>query len=254
VIANMNAGKAVRFNRLVAQDGKTFIAALDHGIAGLSPLESLANPQWLITDLANVGVDALIVTPGMLRRFSDLFRRLGIIVRVDCGPTAATGLWSENRPAVSADDALRLGADAVVAMGIVGAEGESESLHSLAKLAVECDRSGILLVAEMLPGGFASGQPNADQIRTAARVGADIGADIIKICYSGDPQSFRNVAETCYRPIVVLGGSKQDPDQLIASSKAALAAGAKGVAIGRNIWQAKNPAVISAKLATAVHG
>jgi len=250
----MDSGKAVRLNRLMARDGKTLIAALDHGIAGISPLEGLERPGDLIPVLAEAGVDAVIVTPGVLLRFPKTFGKLGIVVRADCGPTAFTGEWSENRPSVVVEDALRMGADAVIAMGIVGSPGESESLRALSGLAGECTRCGVPLLAEMLPGGFAATNCSPDQICAAARLGAELGADIIKIRYSGALENFRAVTRSCYQPVIVLGGSKQELDQLVTSTREAMAAGAVGAAVGRNIWQSRVPAQVARALAEAIHG
>ena len=250
----MSSGKTVRLNRLLASDGKTAIAALDHGMAGIAPLGALARLDLLIPELIAAGIDAVIVTPGALRKFAGLFGKLGIVVRVDCGPTALTKDWKENRPAVSVEDVLRLGADAVIAMGIAGAPGESQSLQALTKLAGDCHQWGMVLVAEMLPGGFGAVNCPAEQISVAARVGAELGADIIKISYSGSRESFRAVTENCYRPVVVLGGSKQEPEQLTTSVMDAMAAGAAGVAVGRNIWESKAPGAIARKLVEVVHG
>jgi fructose-bisphosphate aldolase/2-amino-3,7-dideoxy-D-threo-hept-6-ulosonate synthase len=139
-------------------------------------------------------------------------------------------------------------------MGIVGAPGESASLQALANLASHCDRWGVVLLAEMLPGGFAASEVSVDQIAVAARVGAELGADLIKIRYSGSVESFRTVTSSCYCPVVVLGGSKQSPEQLLSSTREALTAGAKGVAVGRNVWQSADPGGITASLVEAVHG
>jgi len=250
----MSAGKEIRLNRLFARDGKTVIAALDHGIAGIAPLEGLQRPDSLIPAITEAGVDAIIVTPGLARGFPGLFGKAGLIVRVDCGPTAHTGEWCETRPALTVEDAVRLGADAVIAMGIVGAKGEADSLQALAALSGECDRWGMALVAEMLPGGFAAKGISPAQLISAARVGADLGADLIKVGYSGSIDSFREVTGTCYRPVVVLGGSKQRPDELVAMARDAVKAGARGVAVGRNIWQSADPGGITASLVEAVHG
>ncbi len=250
----MSPGKQIRLNRLLRQDGKTVIVALDHGIAGIAPLAKLERPECLISAITAAGADALLITPGLAKSFSGIFGHAGIIVRVDCGPTTLTGEWSETRPALAVEDAIRLGADAVAAMGIVGAPGESASLQALANLASHCDRWGMVLLAEMLPGGFAASEMSVDQIAAAARVGAELGADLIKIRYSGTAESFRTVTRNCYCPVVVLGGSKQNPEQLLSSTRAALSAGAIGVAVGRNVWQAENPGSIVALLVEAVHG
>jgi fructose-bisphosphate aldolase, class I len=250
----MTSGKQVRMGRLFAPDGKTLIAALDHGIAGLSPLASLEKPEKLIGSLTQAGVDAFILTPGLAEAFASSLHGKGLVLRVDCGPTALTGNWLETHPAIAVEDALRLGADAVIAMGIVGVAEESRSLQALAQLARRCQEWGMPLMAEMLPGGFAASECPAEQITIAARVGAELGADIIKIRYSGTAESFRAVTEACFRPVVVLGGSAQDPSQLAESMRQAISAGARGAAVGRNIWQAKDPAKVALSLAEAVHG
>lgn len=250
----MTAEKQVRMNHLLRRDGKTVIVALDHGIAGITPLARLDRPELVIPAVVTAGADALIVTPGIARSFSGLLGRAGLIVRADCGPTALTGRWCDMAPAFTVEDAIRLGADAVVAMGIVGADGESASLKALANLAGCCDRWGMVLLAEMLPAGFAATEISADQISVAARVGADLGADLIKIRYSGSADSFRSAISSCYCPVVVLGGSKQNLEQLLSSTREALGAGAIGVAVGRNIWQAPDPGAITASLVKTVHG
>jgi DhnA family fructose-bisphosphate aldolase class Ia len=250
----MSAGKEIRLNHIFARDGKTVIAALDHGIAGIAPLDGLGRPDSLIPAITAAGVDAIIVSPGLAGGFAGLFSKAGLIVRVDCGPTAQRGEWCESRPALAAEDALRMGADAVIAMGIVGTRDEAASLRSLAVLAGECDRWGIALVAEMLPGGFAAKEVTPAQIASAARVGADLGADFIKVAYSGSVESFREVVSSCYRPVVVLGGSKQPPEALVSTARDAVKAGARGMAVGRNIWQSGDPGRITASLVEAIHG
>ena len=249
----MSAGARVRCSRLFGRDGRTVVAALDHGIAGLNPLEHLGAPGALVESLAAAGADAFIVTPGIVQACGASFGRAGLIVRADVGATAWTGHADLNRPTLSARDALRLGADAIVAMGVVGVPGEAASLSALAELAADCQRWGLPLVAEMLPGGFTAGEVSAAMVASAARVGADLGADIIKIRYTGEAASFRAVTRDCYRPVIVLGGSKQPLDALLQSSRDALAAGAAGVAIGRNVWQAPEPATVVARLVEAVH-
>ncbi len=250
----MTSGKTVRLNRLFATDGRAVIAALDHGLVGTTPLAGLERPADIITQVIAGGADAILTTPGIARECAALFRRTGLIVRVDAGPTALTRRWSQTRVTLAAQDAVRLGADAVAAMGLVGAEGESESLQGLGRLAAECQRWGVALLAEMLPGGLDAAQASAEQIAIAARVGAELGADIIKIRYGGNVQSFRAVTSACYRPVVILGGSKQTPEQLLAQAQDALAAGAAGVAVGRNIWQHPDPAAMARALVEAVHG
>ena len=45
----------------------------------------------------------------------------------------------------------------------------------------------------------------------AARAGKEIGADFVKTCYTGDPESFHKVVEGCPVLVVVLGGERRVP-------------------------------------------
>jgi len=251
----MDSGKTVRMNRILAPDGRTVIVALDHAIAGISPLGALERPGDLIAQVIAGGADAILVTPGMARRYADLFGDTGLIVRADAGPTALTGQWQKTQVALEVEDALRLGADGVIAMGIVGAEGESASLLGLERLASYCDRWGLVMVAEMLPRGLTASEVALDDIVIAARLGAELGADLVKIRFAGGAgEDFRAVTSACYQSIVILGGSKQTADQLVAQVRLALAAGAVGAAVGRNIWQHPEPQSVTRALVEAVHG
>ena len=84
----------------------------------------------------------------------------------------------------------------------------------LASLGADCDQWGMVLVAEMKPGGFDSGPEfqTLDNHMLAARLGSEYGADLIKMPHC---DGFEAVVAGCYTPIVVLGGSKMSEEQLI---------------------------------------
>jgi fructose-bisphosphate aldolase/2-amino-3,7-dideoxy-D-threo-hept-6-ulosonate synthase len=101
----------------------------------------------------------------------------------------------------------------------------------------------------MYPRGENIKNPHDPEIVAhAARVGAEAGADIVKAVYTGDPDSFRKVVKSCPVPIVIAGGPKGETDRdILEMCSGAMAAGAKGVTFGRNIFQHKNPpAMVSA--------
>lgn len=249
----MTSYKSIRLNRIFKPDGKTVIAALDHGIAGITPLAHLELPRSLLPVVVQHGADAVITTPGIARQSSDLFAGAGLILRIDGGPSALTCDWGKMEMIRSIEDALRLGADAVIMMGITGTPEEAHSLANLGRIAARCQSWGMPLVAEMLPGGFSAKEVSFEQMMVSARLAAELGADMVKIRYQGPAEEFCTVVQACYVPIVVLGGSKQSPDQLLQEVQQALRAGASGVAVGRNIWQSDQPGEITSQLAKAVH-
>ncbi len=148
------SNKQIRLNRIFGTDGRTLVVAMDHGSAGIAPLGALHDPTRLIPDLIDNGADAILTSPGIARLCAHQLGRVGLILRIDGGPTSQTGEWERIQVVLSVEDALRLGADAVIMMGIVGAPGETETLTNLWKVAAACHTWGVPLIAEMLPGGF----------------------------------------------------------------------------------------------------
>jgi len=249
----MNSAKAIRLNHIFASDRRSVIIAMDHGLPGMRPLGHLTHPGTLIQQIAAGGADAILTTPGIAAQFAECIGRLGLILRLDGAATTLGEGSGEMRLIASVEDALRLGADAVAVMGFCGTKDESDSLETLGKVAAECRRLGVPLMAEMLPLGY-TGKPDVQQIALAARIGAELGADIIKTKYAGAPQEYREVTDTCFAPVVVLGGSARSSDEVLAEIEDALSAGAAGVAIGRNVWQAADVVATTRSVVRAVHG
>ena len=139
-------------------------------------------------------------------------------------------------------------------MGMIGYPEEPSSLKNLARLSAETAAWHLPLMAEMLVKAE-NGQPKVEDIHFAIRIGMELGADFIKTSYAGPPEKYSAALQECYRPVVVLGGSKVDEEQtLLESVYEAIQAGAAGVAIGRNIWQHSNPGAVCRALAALVHG
>lgn len=241
-----------RLGRIFKPDGRAFIVALDHGLTE-GPARGLEAPEALITALAAGGADAVLAGYGLARRCAHALAPLGLIVRLD-GGTTTLGAMRPSGPFFDVEDALRLGADAVVVSAFPGTPQEEASLHALAAAVTSAHRWGVPVLGEMQPGGF-DAPPEArtiDAVAVAARVGAELGADWVKVPYAA---GFERVAATCGVPAVILGGARAgDPRALLENIARALAAGAAGVAIGRNIFQADDPAAMTAAVAALVHG
>lgn len=247
------SGTAVRLGRVFGRDGLTVIVAMDHGLPGMFPLGRLQDPAALLADIAAAGADAVLTTPGIAKRFAPHLGRLGLIVRLDGGATSVGDAPRTSSLIASVEDALRLGADAVAVMGICGTEEEGRSLATLGQVAKECRACQVPLMAEMLPLGF-GGDPSVEELAVAARVGAEMGADIIKTKYAGTPEEYRYVTASCFAPVVVLGGSERDLGQVTATIGQALKGGAAGVAMGRNVWRAPDARAAVGAIVDAVHG
>ncbi|MBZ0278388.1 MAG: fructose-bisphosphate aldolase [Anaerolineae bacterium] len=248
----MNAAKTIRMNHIFAPDKRAVVIAMDHGLPGMTPLGELKTPGQLLQQIRKGGADAILTTPGIAARFAADIGKLGLIIRLDGGATTLSTSFGAMQLIASVEDALRLGADAVAVMGFCGTPDESDSLRTLGQVATECRTLGVPLMAEMLPLGY-QGKPTIEQVAIAARVGAELGADIIKTKYVGPPEAYLEVTETCFVPVLVLGGSAKSPDQVMTEIHDALGAGVAGVAIGRNVWQSESPARITQTIVSAVH-
>jgi len=103
-------------------------------------------------------------------------------------------------------------------------------------------------------GSQATDRQDADLLAYGARLAVEIGADIVKTEYTGDPESMARLVDGCPAPVLVLGGAKVDSlDGLLATTSDALRSGAAGVIYGRNIWQADDPAKVGAAVRSLVH-
>jgi fructose-bisphosphate aldolase/2-amino-3,7-dideoxy-D-threo-hept-6-ulosonate synthase len=135
-----------------------------------------------------------------------------------------------------------------------GAENEANMLSDLGTVAIECIEWGMPLLAMMYPRGKKiTGENMTEAIKIAARVGSELGADIIKTVYTGDPDSFREVTEGCHVPVVIAGGSKTDDLSTMKLIEGAMEGGAAGVSIGRNAFQHRCPDKFVRAAAMIVH-
>jgi DhnA family fructose-bisphosphate aldolase class Ia len=137
----------------------------------------------------------------------------------------------------------------------LGAEDEKLMLNDLGNVGRVAMEWGIPLLAMMYTRGpKIKNEYDVKLVKHAARVGAELGADIVKVVYTGSVESFREVVEGCFVPVVIAGGEKMGNDEdLIEMVKGAMAAGAAGVSIGRNIFQHKDPEKIVQAISKIVH-
>lgn len=128
-------------------------------------------------------------------------------------------------------------------------------LQGLGYVAGKCDEWGIPLLAMMYPRGKkVRSEYDVDVVKHAARIGAELGADIVKTNYTGSPETFKEVVEGCPVPVIIAGGPKMDSEkELLEMIEGSLEAGGKGVAIGRNVFQSQDNSLVQ-KIAKVVHG
>jgi len=242
-------------NHIFNQDGKTLILAMDHG-ANFDVLPALKDLGKIIREIAFAGADAFLATVGMADKFGDSFMGKGIILRAD---GAVSHLGDRSRPmkvVVTPEDALRLGADSIITMAFPGSKFEQEMLDGYSRIVLESKKWNLPVTAEALPRGFEGGEDSRTpkNITFACRMSVELGADIVKTEYTGDQESFKELTESVFAPVVILGGGAKVPErEMLQNIKDSLEAGGAGIAMGRNIWGHKNPARYTAAIAKMIH-
>lgn len=146
---------------------------------------------------------------------------------------------------------MKLGADGVSVHVNLGVWSETEMMRDLGVVSKECMEWGMPLLVMIYA------HKNAEDISTlmhCARVAEELGADIVKIAYPGSFENMEKLMRGIGIPVVIAGGAKtESTEKLLYAVNDALNAGASGVAIGRNVFQHKNPALITDIIRKLVH-
>lgn len=248
-------GKEIRLERIINRDsGRTIIIPLDHGIT-LGPIPGLINMRQTIDRVVNGGANAIILHNGLVRAgHRGRGKDVGLIIHL----SASTILSPDPDAKVlicTVEEALRLGADAVSIHVNLGARTDARMLKEMGEVTKSCRDWGMPLLAMMYPRGEGiKDQFDVNYIKHVARVGAELGADIVKVNYTGSPETFRQVVEGCPVPVVIAGGEKMETDkELLTMVEGALKGGGYGVSIGRNVFQHENPIAIIQAINALVH-
>ena len=236
--------------------GRAVIVAMDHPLYSW-PCRGLEDRGRLLKQVA--GADAIIASYGTIRDLRPLFGEAEPILKLDLtSVTLGTNYpLSEYVPAWTVEDALRLEVGAVLTYVQLGAPFEIAALKFAGEVAAACDRAGITYVCEIMPIESAMFPDPAapEAIAAASRAGAELGAHVIKTTMPVPAAGVAEAVQACGIPVILAGGAfASDRDRLLAEVSTAVASGAAGVAFGRNVWGADNPAEMVASLGKAVHG
>jgi fructose-bisphosphate aldolase / 2-amino-3,7-dideoxy-D-threo-hept-6-ulosonate synthase len=247
-------GKEIRLERIMDRNtGKTIIVPMDHGVT-VGPIPGLIDLGRTIDLVAEGGANAVVGHIGLaLHGHRRHGRDVGLILHL----SASTSIGPDPNEKVlvnTVTNALKMGADCVSVHINVGADSEARMLADLGRVAVECMEWGMPLLAMMYPRGKKIVHENGiDNVKIAARVAAELGADIVKTVYTGDPDSFREVTRGCPVPVVVAGGNKTDDRATLELVHGAMEGGAAGISIGRNAFQHQAPDRLIRAAALIVH-
>ena len=248
-------GKQIRLERIKnRQSGRTVIIPMDHGTT-VGPIPGLEDMKKTVEMIVQGGANTIILHKGIVEAgHRGAGQDVGLIIHLS-GSTSMGPDPDAKVPVCTVEEALKMGADAVSIHVNLAAQTEPDMLRHFGEVSGACRTWGMPLVAMMYTRGEKVDNPfDVTFVKHAARVGAELGADIVKCVYTGSAETFRQVVEGCPVPVVIAGGEKMETDQEILDMVAgSLAAGGKGVSIGRNTFQHDRPDRMVAAISKMVH-
>ncbi len=236
-------GKKIRMERIVNRENqKTIIVPMDHGLTA-GPIKGIEkNLGEMVNKIALGGANAVLGHIGIpLYAHRGYGPDIGLILHL----SGSTSLSPESNYKVLVNtvlEAVKLGADGVSIHINIGTKSDPEMLETLGKVSRECREYGMPLLAMMYPRGEnIEDEYDVEAVKIAARVAAELGADIVKTNWTGDPDSFKEVIEGCMAPVIIAGGEKAGIKGILEITKQSIDVGGAGVAYGRNVFQAEDP-------------
>jgi len=251
----MGAGRTYRMGRIFGADGRTLILPVDHGLT-LGRIEGLEDPVARVDGLLELPCDGLLMTPGLTRMTADRFARrdaparlltLDTFFRLPGESSAGTGL------AGSVEQAARLGVDCLklfMAWNVPSGE-RAATLGRIAEVVRRAEAFDLPVILEPIVVGEERTAEAIAMEGDGARAALEVGADIIKVAYPG-PELMAAWAAELRVPLVILGGPRSgEADAVLTLAEEAVAHGARGIVIGRNVWQ--RPPDVTLRLMRRLH-
>jgi len=268
-----NSGKLIRLGRIVdPADGRGLIATVVYGLLnGPKPNEheNLYNLGEMVKGLGQAGIDGILVSPGFLQIYSPYLvygSAPGVILCLEWNNMFRNQEhrlgFEEGRSTFigTIEDALRLGADAILTYIFIGYEDpeiEAYYIRQNALLSRECEKLGMVRIIETMARGRRLQSEEVrrkEYVKLHTRIASEIGCDIIKTEWPGDRDAFQEVVDCCPVPIFLAGGpSTNEPIDTLKLAEDAMRSGAKGLLFGRKILEAKDPYAITKALRNIVH-
>lgn len=251
----MQLGKSIRMERIFNRNTyRTIIVPLDHGVS-VGPIFGLVDLRDTVNKVAEGGANAVLMHKGLPRRsHRGSGRDIGLIIHLSASSSLSP--YPNAKTLVgSVEDALRLGADAVSVHLNLGDETERFMLSELGRISTSAEQWGMPLLAMVYARGpKIESEFDPEVVKHCARLAEELGADVVKVPYTGEIDSFKEVVDGCDIPVVIAGGPKMDnAKDILQMAHDALLAGAAGLSVGRNIFQADNPTALVRSLHGIVH-
>ena len=252
-------GKEVRMSRLVnPKSNKMMAITVDHATSrGIAPLTGLHHVQGTIDKIILGRPDAMTLTKGIAEHC--MWNHAGEVAMLmkisNYSPVAPT------RDTVfgTVDEAIRMGADAVSMGCMTLGDFQGEQFEAIGRVSEECMRKGMPLIGHVYPKGESVKPEDRtawENIAYCVRSACELGMDIIKTTYTGDPDSMAKVVATVpstFRIVIQGGDACKTLDDYLQMTREAMDCGVGGVTMGRFVWDYKDVTALVIALRYIIH-
>lgn len=232
-------------NTKLSTNGKALYVAQDQGLEhGVYEFDDTSiNPEHIFTIAEKGELDGFICQKGLAEKYASSYNT-NIILKVN-GKTAIRKHDDPYSPLTcSVKRAIELGAKAIGFTNFVGSAHEAKIFEDFRKVQEEAHDYGLPITSWMYPRGEAiTSDVDAETLQYSARVGLELGADMLKMKYNGNPEDMKKqIAAGGRAKMLMAGGNKTNStDEFLKQVEEVNNCGAFGFAVGRNIWQHEQP-------------
>ena len=234
----------INIHKLLTNDRSLILACdqgLEHGPKDFN--EKNVDPNYILDIALEGGFNGVILQSGVAEKYyHEHYKDVPLIVKLN-GKTNLPHIEPISRQICSVDRAIKLGASAVGYTLYPGSEHESEQFAEFGKIVERSHDAGVPVIAWMYPRGKAiDNDVTTEVLAHSARIGLELGADMVKLKYNHDPEGYKWVVKNAGRTRVLsAGGAFEGTEKFLHKTKEILKTGATGIAVGRNIWQHEKP-------------
>ncbi len=224
------------------------------------PFDGLRVMKRVVSSISDATPSAILAFRGTLSHYSDEIGTIPTIL--NCTASVVGEHHVEKVLVHTVEEAISLGADAVAGHMNLFSSTANDQMAAFSSITRVAHSYGMPVVAIAYPRKSMDGaDDNFDDLKTtdnvkyasmvahAVRVAVELGADIVKTQYTGQPETFQTVVEAaCGIPLVIAGGPKLPADEALSLAQNALTSGASGVSYGRNVFNRTDPGAFIEKL------
>ena len=259
-VLQMNVGKKIRLNRLFSHpSGKSCSLAIDHFLLYESSMpKGLRDLPGVLETLMPAKPDAVTMNKGVAT--SCWGRYAGLVPLILMGSGIVRPDDTADDSLAVPEDAVRLGADAFAVVAFVRGKTEAAHLRRVADFVRQAEAWDMPVVVHSYARKFSSSgevevSTEPEEVAWAVRCGIEVGADVIKACYTGDVSSYSDIVRSCPVRLVAAGGPKTETvRKSLEMAAGVVEGGAQGMTVGRNIWDAPNPIKALEAFKMVIHG